>query len=107
MEAAHDSDDDGLPDDFFEDAESRRVTDMRTQQRATEEYHARRGPNYQAPMMGSAADAARVYREELARFPSTRRLRRNQQLQMMQLPFQQSSSPGIPAYCLHECSALS
>ncbi|KAF9109386.1 hypothetical protein BGX30_008428, partial [Mortierella sp. GBA39] len=106
MEAARDNDDDGLPDDFFQDAESRRVTDMHMQQRATEEYHTRRGPDYQAPMMGSAADATRIYREELARIPSTRRPRRNQQLQMMQLPLHQSSSPSIPAYCLYECSAL-
>ncbi|KAF8923477.1 hypothetical protein BGZ47_004727, partial [Haplosporangium gracile] len=106
MEAARDNDDDGLPDDVFADADSRRVADMRSQQRATEEYHARRGPNYQAPMMGSAADAARVYREELAKIASTRPSRRNQQLQMMQLPPQQPSSPSTPAYCLHECSAL-
>jgi len=106
MEAARDNDDDGLPDDFFEDADSRRVVDMRTQQRATEEYHARRGPNYQAPMMGSAADAARVYREELAKNPPARRPRRIQQLQMMQLPLLTPTPSSLPAYCLEDCSAL-
>jgi transposase InsO family protein len=106
MEAARDNDDDGLPDDSFADADSRRAADMRAQQRATEEYLARRGPNYQAPMMGSAEDAARMYRHELEKINSPRRRQRNQQLQMMQFPLSLSQSSVVPAYCLEACSAM-
>jgi hypothetical protein len=106
MEAARDNDDDGLPDDSFTDADSRRAADMRAQQRATEEYLARRGPNYQAPMMGSAEDAARMYRHELEKINSPRRRQRNQQLQMMQFPLSLSQSSVVPAYCLEACSAM-
>ncbi|KAG9071229.1 hypothetical protein KI688_008774 [Linnemannia hyalina] len=60
MESARDNEDDGLPDESLDNNSSTCITDMRAQQRANEDYHARRGSHYQAPMMGSAEHAARV-----------------------------------------------
>jgi transposase InsO family protein len=104
MESVRDNEDDGLPDET-ESSDDRRVADMRAQQRATESYLARRQPEYQVPMMGSADEAARIYRQELARM-QPRRNNPKQQLHTMQLPLPRPSTPALPAYCLEDCTAL-
>jgi hypothetical protein len=67
MEALRLNDEDGLPDDEPLSHEQQRIADSLAQRQSNEPYLARRHPDYVAPAMGTAEEAAQSYRRELAK----------------------------------------